>query len=57
VIAATTKGIVVELQWRESTSTASRELFQVLRLRASKVFDMEDHRDRQAALKAVGAVT
>jgi len=55
VIAATGDGVVVGLRWRGSASSTPRELFQVLRLRAGKVVDMEDHPDRQAALKAVGA--
>jgi hypothetical protein len=55
VIGATNAGVVVGLRWRETSPPATRELFQVLRLRGGKVVDMQDHADRRAALKAVGA--
>jgi len=55
VIAATGDGVVVGLRWREAASSPQREMFQVLRLRAGRVVDMEDHSNRRTALKAVGA--
>ncbi|MDQ6796865.1 MAG: hypothetical protein M3011_02365 [Actinomycetota bacterium] len=55
MIAATADGVVVGLRWRESVSGPQQEMFQVLRLQAGKVIDMQDHPNRRAALKAVGA--
>ncbi len=54
-MAVTKAGVVVRLQWREPSSSAPSELFQVLRLRDGKVVDMEDHADRLSALRAVDA--
>ena len=54
-IAYTDKGVLVCLRWRESTSGADHELFQVLRFREGRVVDMADHLDRRAALKWVDA--
>lgn len=57
VIASTSAGVAVGLQWREASTPAMCELFQVLRLRDGLVVDMQDHADRRSALKAVGAGT
>lgn len=55
LIAATTAGAVVRLDWRQAGRPEVSELFQVLRFRDGKIFEMEDHRDRGKALKALGA--
>lgn len=45
----------VGLQWHQTTNTTGHETFQVLRLRDGKVVEEQDHLDRRAALRAVGA--
>ena len=57
VVAETPGSIVVALRWRELDHPDASELFQVLRLRDGKVFDMQDYPDRHAAMKAVAATT
>lgn len=54
-MAATEAGVVVGLHWREPQAPETRALFQVLRFRDGRVVDMQDHRDRRTALRAVGA--
>lgn len=54
VIAATQASVAVELRWGDSTSSTPSHVFHVLRLRDNKVVDMQDHKSRKAALKAVG---
>lgn len=52
-MAATATGVVVGLGWREEADRRPRALYQVLRFRDGKVVDIEDHRDRAAALRAL----
>ena len=55
VIAATSAGVVVGLQWRRWDRPGACELFQVLRLRDGRIVDMQDHRGQKEALRAIGA--
>jgi hypothetical protein len=57
VLAATDAGVVVGLQWRSPDRDAPIQLYQVLRLRDGRIFDIQDHDRRRAALSAVGAKT
>ncbi len=52
---ATGDGVVVGLWWRGAPEMAQNEMFQVLRFRAGRVVDMQDYRNRAAALRAVNA--
>jgi hypothetical protein len=55
VIASSETGVVVSLSWRTPPAPELLHQFQALRLRDGKIFDMQDHRDRRAALRAVQA--
>jgi hypothetical protein len=51
----TDAGVVVGLQWRSPDRPQPVELFQVLRLDDGMIVDIQDHKRRRSALKAVGA--
>ena len=55
VLAATAAGVVVSVSWRAPDRDDPIEMFEVLRMRNGRIFDIQDHQRRQSALRAVGA--
>ena len=55
VLAATAAGVVVGVRWRAPDRDDPFEMFEVLRMRNGRIFDIQDHHRRQSALRAVGA--
>ncbi|HSS08794.1 MAG TPA: hypothetical protein VLL25_02850 [Acidimicrobiales bacterium] len=56
MVADTGDAVVVRLQWRLTGPSEDRGLYQVLRIRDSKVIDIEDYRSDRAAMKAAKSV-
>jgi len=46
-------GVVVELRYRLGSSDEVHQQYQALRMRDGRVFDMQDYRQKKAAVRAV----
>lgn len=53
VLATTDVAVVVGIRWRAPDRKDPVEMFQVLRLRDGRIFDIQDHDRRRSALKAI----